>query len=253
MRSKVIAALACWALITPALSPGVAHAQDTPTPPAPAASPGTQCHQAIQAAERAARVLPQLMSAIGRVESGRVDARGIVQPWPWTINAEGTGQYFETKEAALAAVRDLQARGVTSIDVGCMQVNLHHHPAAFASLEQAFDPAANAAYAARYLNELYAATRDWARATAFYHSATPERGNDYRRRVAAALPRDTRRLIDVPTPAGNIWSRHAFSANAWNSTGPSGSGAMRTGVLANSGRPLNTRRVVTVPGTGTRL
>ncbi len=38
-------------------------------------------------------------------------------------------------------------RGVQSIDVGCFQINMYYHPGAFATLEQAFDPRANAAYA----------------------------------------------------------------------------------------------------------
>ena len=42
-----------------------------------------------------------------------------------------------------------------SIDIGCAQVNLMHHPDAFASLEQAFDPMANADYAARFLKQLH--------------------------------------------------------------------------------------------------
>ena len=194
----------------------------------PAAHPGQQCRAAIQAAERAAALPPQLMAAIARVESGRRDAAGAVHPWPWTINAEGAGQYFETREAAQAAVRALQARGVRSIDVGCMQVNLAHHPAAFATLDQAFDPAANAAYAARFLSTLYAETRDWTRATAFYHSQTPALGEAYQRRVAAAMPDEQRR-----TPAAHAFSRHAFSANAFTAaSGP------RTGPLARSGQPI---------------
>lgn len=266
MQLKNPASLAFWAACSAAIVPAPALAQNIAMAPAaarpapaghngaartprllPAASPGLQCRQAIQAAERSSGVPSQLMAAIGRVESGRADAQGVIHPWPWTINAEGAGQYFETKDAALAAVRALQASGVRSIDVGCMQVNLHYHPTAFSSLEQAFDPATNAAYAARYLNELYATTRDWGRATAFYHSATPERGENYQRRVAAALPQEHRRLILTPL-AGHVWSQHAFSDNAWNSTGRA-----RTGILANSGRPLTNRRPIVVPGTGNRL
>jgi hypothetical protein len=77
---------------------------------------------------------------------------------------------------------------VTSIDVGCMQVNLMYHPSAFASLEQAFDPSSNALYAARFLNRLFAQTNDWEQAAAMYHSATPELGEDYRQRVLAFWP-----------------------------------------------------------------
>ena len=64
-----------------------------------------------------------------------------------------------------------------------MQVNLLHHPAAFASLDEAFDPAANARYAARFLSALFRQTGDWSLATANYHSANADRGEDYQRRV----------------------------------------------------------------------
>ena len=94
-----------------------------------AARPGTLCRPAIAAAEQASAIPPQLLAAIGRVESGRRDpASGVMAPWPWTINAEGQGSFFDTKAQAIAAVQALQARGVQSIDVGCMQVNLMHHP-----------------------------------------------------------------------------------------------------------------------------
>ena len=70
-----------------------------------------------------------------------------------------------------------------SIDVGCMQVNLLHHPQAFATLEQAFDPPTNARYAARFLISLFHQTADWPKAGALYHSATPEIAADYARRL----------------------------------------------------------------------
>jgi hypothetical protein len=155
--------------------------------------PGLMCRPAITAAERAGAIPPQLMAAIGRVESGRLDpASGRMQPWPWTINAEGQGSYYDTKAQAIAAVRALQARGVRSIDVGCMQVNLMHHPTAFANLEEAFDPTTNATYAARLLNELHAQGGDWPHAAALYHSATPDLAAAYRRSVMAIWPEERR-------------------------------------------------------------
>jgi len=162
------------------LAPSVASAQ--------AVTPSAQCDLATRLAEQTAAIPDNLMAAIARVESGRRDPEsGAVLPWPWTINAEGEGHLYESKAEAIAAVRAFQARGVHSIDVGCMQVNLMHHPDAFATLEQAFDPVANATYAARFLNQLHDQTRDWTRATAMYHSATPEIGDDYQRKVAAVL------------------------------------------------------------------
>ena len=148
---------------------------------------GQVCRGAISVAEREAGIPAGLLQAIGRVESGRRDpATGRYAPWPWTINAEGRGMFFPTREAAIAEVRQLQARGVRIIDVGCMQVNLHHHPNAFASLEHAFDPLTNARYAARFLGELQASRQDWARAAGNYHSNTPDRAEAYRARVLAA-------------------------------------------------------------------
>lgn len=144
------------------------------------------CREAGIAAERAHSLPPGLLLAIGQVESGRRDpATGILSAWPWTLNAAGVGQAFATADAAHAATRSFQAGGVASIDVGCYQVNLLHHPAAFASLDEAFDPQANAAYAARYLSALRARLGSWDAAVAAYHSATPERGGPYRDLVMA--------------------------------------------------------------------
>lgn len=152
------------------------------------------CRAAIAVAERESGIPAGLLQAIGRVESGRRDpASGRFAPWPWTINAEGRGMFFPTREAALAEVRQLQTGGMRSIDIGCLQVNLRHHPEAFASLEQAFDPLTNARYAARFLTELQASRQDWSRAAAHYHSQTPDRAEAYRARVMAAWAEEQRR------------------------------------------------------------
>jgi soluble lytic murein transglycosylase-like protein len=66
-----------------------------------------------------------------------------------------------------------------------MQVNLMHHPNAFVTLDQAFDPTANAQYAARFLNTLYGTNGSWLQATAAYHSQTPAIGAEYQQRVMA--------------------------------------------------------------------
>lgn len=161
-------------------------------PPQAAAAP---CTEAIAEAERTAGTAPGLLHAIAMVESGHTDPdTGERHPWPWTINAEGAGSYYPTKAAAIEAARALRDRGVYSMDVGCLQVNLMHHPGAFVSLDDAFDPGSNAAYAAGFLNSLYARTGTWPDAAAGYHSLNPERGLPYARQVmahwtgAASLP-----------------------------------------------------------------
>jgi len=168
---------------------------------------GAGCRGAVAAAERAGGVPPGLLGAISRVESGRRDPdSGEMQPWPWTADVEGTGYFYPTKAAAIAAVRRFQAQGVQSIDVGCMQVNLQQHPDAFPSLEAAFDPPTNAAYAARFLNELHDQTGDWGKAAGMYHSATPMLGAEYQRKVLAVLPEEQRRVGAAPTAIARAWS-----------------------------------------------
>jgi len=151
-------------------------------PPAPG-TPFDACDNAIAVAQRG-RIPDKLLPAISRVESGRLDpATGRVRAWPWTINVEGVGHFFDSKDQAIAAVSGLQAKGVRSIDVGCMQVNLMHHPRAFPSLDAAFEPATNAAYAAQFLSSLHGQLKDWNLATAAYHSMDPVRGEEYQRLV----------------------------------------------------------------------
>jgi len=158
---------------TPLVFPGVA-------PP----SPGSLCRAAVKAAAAGTDLPPNRLMAIALTESARADpATGHVDPWPWSINVEGQDHIFESKADAVAAVRALQAKGTKSIDVGCMQINLAFHPDAFATLEQAFDPRANAAYAVAFLDDLRQRTGSWDAATAAYHSATPELGEPYRARV----------------------------------------------------------------------
>ena len=68
-----------------------------------------------------------------------------------------------------------------------------HHPDAFASLDQAFDPAANAAYAARFLRQLYGQAGAWPKAVAAYHSATPALAVPYAQKVMAVWPEEAGR------------------------------------------------------------
>jgi len=182
MRLLLLLSLSLILIASSAQARKPRRAPETP----PVVGPPQLCLTAISAAERAQRTPARLLAAIARIESGRPDARGAVQPWPWTINAEGTGKFFESKAEAIAAVEALQARGVRSIDVGCMQVNLMHHPHAFASLDEAFDPDANAAYGARFLSSLHHDLKTWPAATAAYHSQTEKLGNDYARKVMVA-------------------------------------------------------------------
>jgi hypothetical protein len=167
--------------------------------------PAQLCRAAFVATERATRIPDAFLSAMGRVESGRVSG-GTLNPWPWTVNAAGSGHFYATKAEAILAVRQFLASGIRSLDVGCLQVNLFYHPEAFASLEDAFDPAINTAFAAKLLLGLFDTTGSWPRAAAAYHSQTPAIGLAYQQKVldAWAVP-DRPEHLDPRAAAG----RHA--------------------------------------------
>ena len=144
--------------------------------------PMNVCDPIIRHYEAAHGIPHKLLTAISLAESGR-KVGGAVVAWPWTINANGASYAFATKGEAIRMVRKLHRRGITSIDVGCMQVNLKQHPKAFSTLEAAFDPATNIAYAAKFLKDKKENKGSWGNAVAHYHSSTPQHHVPYRARV----------------------------------------------------------------------
>lgn len=145
----------------------------------------TRCLQALKRQETQGHIPRYLLMAIACVESGRV-YKNFMYPWPWTINVDGKDYRFNTKNDAIKAVERFRRLGHKSIDVGCMQINLKHHPHAFSSLNDAFDIEKNVHYGARFLKNLYARFRDWKKAIAHYHSAS-FRGKDYQKKVLSRM------------------------------------------------------------------
>jgi len=174
------------------------------------------------AARRAARdqgVPLDVLRTITRTETGRGGKQGL-QPWPWTVNMEGAGKWFQTEDEARAYVFSHFKRGARSFDVGCFQINFKWHGAAFDSIDQMFDPVANAQYAAQFLKKLYDELGDWSKAAGAYHSRTPTYANRYITRfdriradlspttAVAGLPgRDRRRRTSAgPLPLASLHS-----------------------------------------------
>src|SRR5664280_2373734 len=83
------------------------------------------CRRAIAKVEPGAALPPGLLLAIALVESGRTrQSDGRVEPWPWAYNLEGDSRFPEGRAEAEAEIAGHQVRGVRSIDIGCMQINL---------------------------------------------------------------------------------------------------------------------------------
>lgn len=136
------------------------------------------CDLAAEAAAKENGVPLDVLMAISRVETGRSGESGF-QPWPWTVNMEGAGRWFETEDQARAHVFSHFKNGARSFDVGCFQINYKWHGAAFKSIDDMFDPELNAQYAAAFLNSLFLELGDWAAAAGAYHSRTPEFARTY--------------------------------------------------------------------------
>lgn len=141
------------------------------------------CERVSEEAARRSGVPVSVLKAISLTETGRkVD--GKFRPWPWTVNMEGAGHWFDTLDEARAYVFKEFKRGARSFDVGCFQINYKWHNQAFSSIDEMFDPLANALYAAKFLSELYAETGSWNAAAGAYHSRTKEFADRYAARFA---------------------------------------------------------------------
>ena len=140
------------------------------------------CDQAARYASERTGVPLDVLRAITRTETGRKASGSTPDPWPWTVNMEGVGKWFDTRADALRFAELFHERGARSFDVGCFQINYRWHGNAFGSIGEMFDPRANALYAARFLLRQYARTGDWSKAAGAYHSGTQVYAARYRKR-----------------------------------------------------------------------
>ncbi|MFC6688571.1 transglycosylase SLT domain-containing protein [Jhaorihella thermophila] len=167
-----------------------------PAEAAPDARTRAVCDRAANRAARQYGVPADVMLALTRTETGRAGPDGLY-PWPWTVNLQGKGFWFDSAEEVRAFVRRSIRRGALSFDVGCFQINYKWHGDAFASVEDMIDPWKNATYAARFLAELHRELGDWTQAAGAYHSRTARHAKRYVRRferIRATLPKGARRL-----------------------------------------------------------
>ncbi len=164
------------------------------------------CDTASAIAARNQNMPADALYAITLSETGR-SRGGKLRPWPWTVNMEGKGFWFDTREEALAYVTERYNAGARSFDVGCFQINYKWHGMNFESIEAMFDPMTNATYAAQMLSGLYAEFGDWTKAAGAYHSRTETYASRYRTRYArirarlnGEAPAPTLRLPTVSPP-----------------------------------------------------
>ena len=164
-----------------------------------------QCMQHFSRQERKYGIPKHLLRAISITESGRWHKEEkMMLPWPWTINVEGKGHFFKTKHDAVTAVNRFREQGKKSIDIGCMQVNMRHHPEAFPSVIKGFDMANNVGYAAKLLKSHYNNYGNWQQAIAAYHSKTKSLGRKYFSKVKYNWQKVLANVADSTDAAGRI-------------------------------------------------
>lgn len=227
LRVALILGSLCAAPPALALTPGaIGGSWVTPGATGPAAD-GAVCAREIMRQVSGSGIDAAMALSVGLTEAGRKMGDGAMVIWPWTVNAEGEGRRFDTKADAVAWVRQALDRGMRSIDVGCMQVNLRWHPDAFASLETAFDPKANVGYALRYLGDLsqeYGPRAGVGR----YHSATSEYQDRYLARIDRNLDFvDAMRRRALATPV-------LADAGSWGEAVLGGGLAFTRGLVADT-------------------
>lgn len=161
------------------------------------------CDAAAQRAASKTGVPLSVLMAITRTETGRKSG-GQFRPWPWTVNMEGKGVWFDTpNEARSYAYKHFQ-RGARSFDVGCFQLNYKWHGKAFRSIDEMFDPQINANYAAGFLRDLFHETGSWEEAAGAYHSRTKKYADRYKKRFrsfrTALASHDSGERPQLPLP-----------------------------------------------------
>jgi len=141
------------------------------------------CETAAERASIESGVPLSVLRAISLNETGR-KRNGDMVPWPWTVNMEGKGKWFDDQDQARAYVYKHYKTGARSFDVGCFQINFKWHGQEFSSIEEMFDPLANARYAAKFLKQLFEEMGDWNAAAGAYHSRTKKYADRYKKRFA---------------------------------------------------------------------
>ncbi len=182
MRAKPLTTTTILSAFPAALCAGGLAAAFAFGSPLPAAATAAEiCAQAAAEASSASNVPFAVLMAITQTETGRT-TDGETRPWPWTVNLEGAGYWFDSQDEALTFAYQALREGRTSFDTGCFQINYRWHGENFSSLEEMFDPGQNAAYAARFLTDLYEELGDWGLAAGAYHSRTEVYASRYRAR-----------------------------------------------------------------------
>ena len=128
---------------------------------------------------------PYLLYSVALTESAFSTQAQVVAPHPWTLRTSKTAYYLKDEEDTIRQLKQLESDGVTSIDVGLMQVNLRWHRKRVKDSADLVKPAKNLEVGSLILLEaLKKYPNDEYKALGYYHSPSDaERGLNYASRV----------------------------------------------------------------------
>lgn len=164
----------------------------------------------------------EVFFSIALQESGKSGNNKFL-PWPWTLNIDEKGYYFDTREEAeialLTAMEAAKQKGkVGRVAVGIGQIYMPSHVSQFVSPIQALDPTQNLNYAAKllaehYLNTLKEGAPDWWVAVGRYHSPSNKKlANGYQQLVFKKCLRISARCHTYGTTAISLVTQLASVA-----------------------------------------
>ena len=105
----------------------------------------------------------------------------------WAVNVQGKGYVFKTQGAAAQFLDRLFNQGMTSMDIGCAQINWQWHGQHFRHPKDLLVPQVSLRYAARLLRRHGQESRSWMQAAVRYHSSQAVYQQRYRHRLIQAL------------------------------------------------------------------
>lgn len=123
-----------------------------------------------------------LLKTIALVESG---VEGLI--WPWTVNVRGKAYYFKTRLEAEVFLDQCLKKGITNMDVGCMQINWHWNQDNFNHPKELLSPEVALPYAASLLRNHQERTGSWMKAALLYHSKDAMKQALYKARLLSKL------------------------------------------------------------------
>jgi hypothetical protein len=130
-----------------------------------AAQTGISCPQLIADAEARRQIPRGLLMAIAVTESGLNGS-----PNPHAMNIAGRSYFARDLNDMASVISANWQRGIQSIDVGCMQINLKYHGDKFARMTDLLHSPTNVEYGASYLIHLATERGSWREGVMDYHN-----------------------------------------------------------------------------------